>query len=398
MRIAFKIVALLVVACIALAAYRPDDVAVVVTWAGMLAIAIFAATEYWVRRPVVQLTEFARQLAQRNLPARIDAGRDEIGVLAVSLVEVRDALQRDDEARTREAERRRAAEQAVREGEERYALAVRGANDALWEWNLRTGSVYYSPRWKAMLDHREDDIGGSIDEWRDRIHPEDRESALRALDEHLEGKTIRYESEQRLKRKDGRWRWVLVRGARIRGVGDRPQRFVGLITDIDARKRVEQIVVGLAEGLANVHGEAFFRGLVKNFATVLGVHKAFITECCDDSRRRVRHLAKFEGGEFVSNGEYDLDGQPCDEVINGNRACVFASGLAMRFPADVGFESYVGIPITDSENAVVGHLACFGIAPLEHDFPVELIFTLYAERAGLEIERQRLLSRLRAAA
>lgn len=398
MRVAFKIAVLVAVACATLAAYRPEDFAIVATWAALLCIAVFAATEYWVRRPVIQLTEFARQLALRNLPARVEAGGDEIGVLAASLAEVRDTLQRDDEARTREAERRRDAEQAVRESEERYALAVRGANDALWEWNLRTGSVYYSPRWKALLDHREDDIGVDIDEWRDRIHPEDREEALRTLDEHLEGRSIRYESVQRLRRKDGRWRWVLVRGARIRGVGDRPHRLVGLITDIDGRKRVEQIVVGLAEGLANVHGEAFFRGLVKNFATVLGVHKAFITECCDDARRRVRHLAKFEGGEFVTNGEYDLEGQPCDEVINGNRACVFASGLALRYPADVGFESYVGIPIKDSENTVVGHLACFGVAPLEHDFPVELIFTLYAERAGLEIERQRLLSRLRAAA
>lgn len=204
MRIAFKIVLLLAVACIALAAYRPDDVAVVATWAGLLALAIFTATEYWVRRPVIQLTEFALQLAQRNLPARIDAGHDEIGRLAGSLVEVRDTLQRDEEERAREAERRREAEQAVREGEERYALAVRGANDALWEWNLRTGSVYYSPRWKAMLDHREDDIGDGIDEWRDRIHPEDREAALRALDDHLAGRTDRYESVQRLRRKDGR--------------------------------------------------------------------------------------------------------------------------------------------------------------------------------------------------
>ena len=398
MRIASKIVALVAIASVALAAYRPDDIAVMTIWAALLGVAVFAATEYWVRRPVVQLTEFARQIALRNRPAGIEAGRDEIGVLAASLADVRDALQRDDEARAREAQRRRDAEQAVRDSEERYALAVRGANDALWEWNLRTGTVYFSPRWKALLDHREDDIGGNIDEWRDRIHPDDREEALRALDDHLAGRTDRYESVQRLRRKDGRWRWVLVRGARIRGVGDRPHRLVGLTTDIDARKRVEQIVVGLAEGLANVHGEAFFRGLVKNFASVLGVQRAFITECCDDSRRRVRHLAKFEGGEFAPNGEYDITGLPCDEVINGNRACIVASGVALRYPKDVGFESYIGIPIKDSENNVVGHLACLGAAPLEHDFPVELIFTLYAERAGLEIERQRLLSRLRAAA
>ena len=63
-----------------------------------------------------------------------------------------------------------AAEEALRESEERYALAARGTNDGLWDWNLRTGRAYYSPRWKAMLGYDEPEVGAAIEEWFGRIH------------------------------------------------------------------------------------------------------------------------------------------------------------------------------------------------------------------------------------
>ncbi|PYU32276.1 MAG: hypothetical protein DMG31_10960, partial [Acidobacteria bacterium] len=62
------------------------------------------------------------------------------------------------------------AQEALRESEERYALAARGANDGLWDWNLVTGAVYFSPRWKAMLGFREDETDDRLEEWLGRIH------------------------------------------------------------------------------------------------------------------------------------------------------------------------------------------------------------------------------------
>src|SRR5262249_49251260 len=73
----------------------------------------------------------------------------------------------------------------LRESEQRYALAARGANDGLWDWNLMSNQVYWSPRWKAMLGYAEDEIGVSPDEWLTRVHPEDLERVKAALDAHL---------------------------------------------------------------------------------------------------------------------------------------------------------------------------------------------------------------------
>ena len=80
------------------------------------------------------------------------------------------------EARIRSQVSRKYAERALRQSEERYALAARGANDGLWDWDLKTNRIYYSPRWKALLGYSEAEIGDDPGEWLSRIHIEDEES------------------------------------------------------------------------------------------------------------------------------------------------------------------------------------------------------------------------------
>src|SRR2546425_9666536 len=81
------------------------------------------------------------------------------------------------------------AQEALRESEERYALAARGANDGLWDWNLVTGAVYFSPRWKAMLGFREDETDDRLEEWLGRIHDADRERVKEEIAAHQRGLT-----------------------------------------------------------------------------------------------------------------------------------------------------------------------------------------------------------------
>jgi PAS domain S-box-containing protein len=113
-------------------------------------------------------------------------------------------------------------EKALRASEERYILAIQGANDGIWDWDLRQNTVYYSPRWKAMLGYGQDEIGSSLEDWLRIVHPEDRESLQRAFAHHLDGLTEHLECESRMLHKDGSLRWVRTRGKAITNGSLRP--------------------------------------------------------------------------------------------------------------------------------------------------------------------------------
>ncbi len=128
------------------------------------------------------------------------------------------------------------AHEALKESEERYALAARGANDGLWDWNLLTNVMYFSPRWKSMLGYHEGEIGDKLEEWLDRIHDSDRERVKDELAAHRKGLTPHFESEQRVLNKDGTFRWMLSRGLAVRDASGKATRMAGSQTDITEGK------------------------------------------------------------------------------------------------------------------------------------------------------------------
>lgn len=123
--------------------------------------------------------------------------------------------------------------------EERFNLAMKGSNDGLWDWNIKTGHVYYSPRWKEMLGYQNDDIKPDVTEWEKLIHPDDIEQANSDIRDHLNGKTQLYTNIQRIRHKDGNYRWHLERGTAVRDVHGKPYRMVGVTTDFTDRKNAE---------------------------------------------------------------------------------------------------------------------------------------------------------------
>ncbi len=139
-----------------------------------------------------------------------------------------------------EIHERKRAEFALRESEERYALAVRGANDGIWDWDLRTNRVYYSPRWKTMLGYQENEIGHTIEEWLDRVHPEDLEHLKVALQSHIEGTSEQLDIEYRIQHKDDSFRWILCRGLTVRDTSGKAYRLAGSQSDITDRKYAEE--------------------------------------------------------------------------------------------------------------------------------------------------------------
>jgi diguanylate cyclase (GGDEF)-like protein/PAS domain S-box-containing protein len=127
----------------------------------------------------------------------------------------------------------------IRLSEERYALAARAANDGLWDWDLATDDVFYSSRWKTLLGYGAQAIGGTADDWLGRVHPEDLDTLLLAIDEHIAGRSDGVELEHRMRRADDSYLWVLCRALVLRGADGAPTRIVGSLTDVHVRKELE---------------------------------------------------------------------------------------------------------------------------------------------------------------
>ena len=135
---------------------------------------------------------------------------------------------------------RKRAEVALRDSEERYALAVSGAKDGLWDWDLKNDRIYFSTRWKSLLGYGEEEIGEAPSEWFSRVHPDDLPGVQVALAAHLAGRSDDFESEHRMKHWDGAWRWVLTRGLAVRDAAGEAYRMAGSQSDITARKAAEE--------------------------------------------------------------------------------------------------------------------------------------------------------------
>lgn len=133
------------------------------------------------------------------------------------------------------------AQAALRESEMRYALAARGANDGLWDWDLRSDEIYYSPRWKAMLGYADDEIGTSPKEWFQRVHPEDLPGLESALAFHRERRTAQFQHEHRVMHSDKCYRWMLTRGVAVHDAHGNGLRMAGSMTDITRSKAADTL-------------------------------------------------------------------------------------------------------------------------------------------------------------
>lgn len=180
--------------------------------------------------------------------------------------------------------RLKAAEQGLLASEERLRLVIDGVNDGIWDWCPGDGQLYLSPRWKAILGFREDELENVESSFFKRIHPDDYGRLLNELNHHLE-RQAPYVSEIRLRCKDGSYRWVLTRGEAVRDPSGRVLRMVGAITDIDDRK--------VAEDELRLHRE--------NLEELVSVRTAELEKAKSEAERA--SLAK---SEFLSRMSHEL--------------------------------------------------------------------------------------------
>jgi PAS domain S-box-containing protein len=138
---------------------------------------------------------------------------------------------------------RKQAETALRRSEELLAYALDATTDGVWDWNIKSGAVTFSPQWLRLLGYSPEEVPHSVEFWKSIVHPDDMPCVWNALHQHFEGRAPIYECENRLRMKSGEYRWNLDRGKVVeRDQEGRPVRMVGADSDISARKQTEAAV------------------------------------------------------------------------------------------------------------------------------------------------------------
>jgi PAS domain S-box-containing protein len=202
--------------------------------AALLAAYILSSMlQRFISEPITDLAETSRKVIEDedfSVRAPATEGQDELSHLVRTFNAMLDAI----------AEREKALEkssEALLETEERYTLAVSGANDGVWDWNIRTDTIYFSERWKTILGFQpDDDIGSRTNDWYRMIHQADLDKVRHALADHLEGTTPFFQQEHRMLSKDGEVLWVLNRGKSIKDNNGNVTRIAGTMTDITERR------------------------------------------------------------------------------------------------------------------------------------------------------------------
>ncbi len=142
---------------------------------------------------------------------------------------------------SRNVTERKKSEDALKESELRCKFAIEGSGGGLWDWDLVTGVLFLSEKWKETLGYTDSELSNELNEWKSRLHPDEKEATLVALQLAMDRKVPSYSSEHRLLCKDGSYKWMLDRGMVIsRNASGEPLRMVGTITDITSRKHTEQ--------------------------------------------------------------------------------------------------------------------------------------------------------------
>jgi diguanylate cyclase (GGDEF)-like protein/PAS domain S-box-containing protein len=162
---------------------------------------------------------------------------------------------------------------ALQTSEERWQFALEGSGDGVWDWDVPTSKVWFSKRFKNMLGYAEEEIGTALVEWSSRIHPEDKACVMADLQRHLDGHSATYVNEQRVRCKDGSYKWILDRGLVItRDDAGKPLRVVGTHSDISERKQSEEKLKLAASVFSNAR-----EGIMITDAsgTIIEVNKTF---------------------------------------------------------------------------------------------------------------------------
>jgi PAS domain S-box-containing protein len=213
----------------------------------------------------------------------------------------------------RDVTEQKQAAAALKVSDERWQLALQGSNDGIWDWNVQTNEVFLSPRWKSMLGYEDHEISNHLDEWAQRVHPEDLGWVMQAIQDHFDRKTPFYSAEHRILCKDGTYKWILDRGQATWNDLGQVVRMTGAHTDVTERRHLEaelktanetleQRVADRTAALERAMGhlrdsELRFRQAVDHLPDVFVIY---------DAQRRI---------EFINTAGLTLTGRPLEDFL-----------------------------------------------------------------------------------
>ncbi len=220
----------------------------------VLTFVLLSGIGYLLTHKLDRLLAGSKAIAEGHLDHRLPAsGSDELARLSRHFNFMAETLQ----ARIGELQDT-ASRLAV--SEERYALALQGANDGVWDWDITNNTVYYSERFGEIIGRAPGELAKSTHAFHDLLHPDGKKAYVQMLREHLKGNTPRLTAEHRVALPDGSYRWIVIRGVALRAPDGHATRMAGSIGDIDLRKRVEQQLQHDAfhDGLTGLPNRALF--------------------------------------------------------------------------------------------------------------------------------------------
>lgn len=225
---------------------------------------------------------------------------------------------------------RRQMEDRIRASEERWKLALEAVGDGVWDWNVQTGEVVFSKRFGLLYGFEDQEYGHHVEDWRLRVHPDDRLRVTADLQDYLSGRTCSYANEHRGLCLDGRWKWVLTRGSVVSRTPDgKPLRMMGTHVDITSKKEAEEALLMSAR-----FQQAVFDSLSAHIAildrhgTIIQTNAAWVSYVADNGLVQAPH---FVGGNYleVLGGMCGQDSATVQAVRAGIAAV--ASGEAVNF-------------------------------------------------------------------